>query len=95
MRGRLTRAMASPSFCFMPPDSWPARRPPNSARPTNSRISWLRGFHSAGRQAAHLGEEVQVFQHGQVFVQGKALRQVADLFARPFHLAGHVEIADG
>ncbi len=45
-RGRVTSAEAKPSFCFIPPESWPARRSLKVARPTKSRISIERGSHS-------------------------------------------------
>ena len=48
----------------------------------------------AGWQAAHLGEELEVLQHGQVFVEREALCQVAELLARPLQLAGHLEVAN-
>ena len=44
-----------------------------------------------GRQPAHLGKEAQVFLHRQIFVQGKALRQVAQSFAPLLRRAQHIE----
>ena len=45
-------------------------------------------------QAAHFGEEADVFQHGQLLVEREALRQVADLGAGLLKLARDVITPD-
>ena len=46
--GRVRRAATSASFCFMPPESAPARREPKRSRPTRRRRSAARAPPSAG-----------------------------------------------
>ena len=66
--GWLTSAEARPSFCFMPPESCPARRSSKAGQPDK-----FQDFQAARQpfrlgQAAHFGKEADVLQHGQVFI---------------------------
>ena len=60
-RGRLTRAQARASFCFIPPESFPARRSSKASSPTKARFSRARGSHSLCRQARALRPESGYF----------------------------------
>ena len=83
---------ASPSFCFMPPDSRPGQavgeRPrrghlhqPGITRPAARR----------GGDAVQIGVEVEVFLDGQVLVQPESLRHVTDAGLHALRIDGHVD----
>ncbi len=74
--GSWTRVQASASFCFMPPDSWSARRPRNGVSCVISSRRSRRAWKS--RDAVNLREERDVLVDAEIAVEPEALRQVAD-----------------
>jgi hypothetical protein len=74
------RVQMSPSFCFMPPDSWPAGRARKALRRVTSNSRSLRSRSSSGGTMRRRGEEVDVLFNGQrgVEVQAQALGHEAD-----------------
>ena len=76
--GDFSMAQARPSFCFMPPERFPASRLVKRARSVKASKP-LEGFGSRlADNAAQIGVERQVLEHGQVFVEPEALGHVAD-----------------
>ena len=89
--GDRTSVQASPSFCFMPPESRPASRSVNGP---SAVISISRGYCSlplGGGDAVHVGVEVQVLLDGQVLVQAEPLRHVADAGLDLLRVGGDVD----
>jgi succinate dehydrogenase hydrophobic membrane anchor protein len=77
-------------------DAW---QPDDASRVDVLIVDEGQDFHAAwlpllARQAARLGTKAQILQHGQLFVQREALRQVADLGAGLLGLFEHVVAAD-
>ena len=77
--GARTSVQARPSFCFMPPESRPARRA-GTARARSSACSSAiaRAARSRARHALQVGVQVEVLLDAQVFVEAEALRHVAE-----------------
>ena len=76
-----------------------ARKLPGEAIFEGRQPDKLEDFHAAwiplaGGQAAHLGEEADILQHGQVFIQRKTLRKIANLCPGFFGRAQHVTAVD-
>ena len=83
-RGRAPRGCGpgrrqSPSFCFMPPDRFPARRRRNGPRPLKASSRSMRGRPVAAGNAVDVGVEVEVLEHRQVGVEAEPLAHVPDL----------------
>ena len=94
-RGRDSSAQASPSFCFIPPDNFPASRAVNGARPVKRSSLATRSARSARRHGVQIGEQVEVLRDGQVLIQTETLRHVADHRVRRGRIARHVVAEHG
>ena len=85
---------ASPSFCFMPPESLPASRSVNGAE-VRERQQPLEGLGAAvADHAAEVGVEVEVFLDGQILVEAESLRHVTRACGAPAKIATRVDAAD-
>ena len=86
--GRCTSAQQSASFCFMPPDSAPARR--LEKRSSWTQIGSMVFFASATVVLKSDAKNVEVLEHAQVGIEGEAPRHVADTGPQVPHVLHHV-----
>ena len=94
MRGSCIRAAPSERRCFHPPDKL-ARQAVAIGRNPGQPDDPLAPLDQArAREPVHAREKVQVLEYGQVFVQRKSLRDVADTLAHGVGVAGHVDAVD-
>ncbi len=79
-RGVWISAQTRPSFCFMPPESCPARRRAERAEPGRRQQFWRAARRDvvAGHREQR-GVEEDVLRHRHVFIQAEALRHVAEV----------------
>ena len=85
--GEPIKVQARPSFCFIPPDKWPARRWVNDARSVICRSSRIARRALVVGDAVQTGVEVEVFLDAQIFVEAEPLRHVGDAVLDPLRLA--------
>ncbi len=88
LSGSPTSVQASLTFCFIPPDSLPARRSVKGRGGEGQQTGkgLLTGF--AGN-AAQIGVQIKVFHHGKIFIETKLLRHIAqNRVAVPSSLSG-------
>ena len=78
--GVWTSAQASPSFCFIPPERFPARRRLNGVEVAeNASSASIFSCPPLPRDAVEVGIEVDVLHDGEVGVQTEPLAHVPDL----------------
>ena len=88
--GRCSSVHISASFCFMPPESWPACRARNGSMRVMRSSCAVSARALRAHDAEQVGVEIHVLLHGQVAVQPEALRHVADLVLHRLRFARHV-----
>ena len=93
--GSWTSAQESPSFCFMPPESWPARRSWNGPRPEKAKSRSRRAAQLAARHAVEVGVEGEVLAHREVGVEAEALRHVGEVALHRLGLPRHARRGAG